>query len=94
MQWGSGTAPAAAAISTSVAVTFGVAFSNTAYSVQVTPTVTGVTGDTPPAACSSQATSIGSTQFTANFFAGAEANSDNKNITSSVPFTWFAVGPT
>lgn len=93
IQWGSDTAPSAGAISTSKAVTFGTAFSGNAYTVQVTPTATGVTSDSPSASCSAQATSLGSTGFTANFFAGAENEGGNTDITSSVPFTWLAVGP-
>jgi hypothetical protein len=93
VQWGADTAPSAAAISTTKAVTFGVAFSGTPYYVGVTPTVAGVTSDSPAAACSAQALSQSQTGFTASFFAGAENNGGNTNITSSVTFKWFAVGP-
>lgn len=94
VQWGSDTAPTAASVLTTKAVTFGVAFSGTPYTVQVTPTSGGVTSDTPSGRCSAQAISANTTGFTASLFAGAEdEGSGSTNITSTVAFTWFAVGP-
>lgn len=94
VQWGSDTAPIAAAIVSTKAVTFGVAFSGTPYTVQVTPTAGGVTSDTPSARCSAQALSANTTGFTASMFAGAEdEGSGSTNITSTVAFTWLAIGP-
>ncbi|OGT56279.1 MAG: hypothetical protein A3E01_06935 [Gammaproteobacteria bacterium RIFCSPHIGHO2_12_FULL_63_22] len=94
VQWGSDTAPTAASVVTTKAVTFGVAFSGTPYTVQVTPTSGGVTSDTPAARCSAQALSANTTGFTASLFAGAEdEGSGSTDITSTVAFTWLAIGP-
>ena len=93
VQWGTDTAPISANVLSSKAVTFGVAFSGAPYSVQVTPTVGGVTLDTPAGRCSAQALSASATGFTASVFAGAEANGGGTNISSAVSFNWLAIGP-
>lgn len=92
-QWGTDTAPSAGTISTSKAVTFGTAFSSTPYYCEASPNAINVTGDSPSGAPSSQAINYSSSGFTANFFVGAENNGGDTDITSSIPFKWFAVGP-
>lgn len=95
LQWGSDACPIAAAIYSTKAVTFGTAFSGTPYYVGVTPTVGGVTSDTPSARCSAQALSATSSGFTASVFAGAEDEGiGSPNITAQVTFNWLAIGPT
>jgi hypothetical protein len=94
VEWGNDTAPTAASVVTTKAVTFHTAFSGTPYYVGVTPTAGGVTSDTPSARCSAQALSANSTGFTASLFAGAEDEGNGStNITSSVSFNWMAIGP-
>ena len=90
IQMGSGTVPTAAAIKSSVAVTFASAFDSTPVYVGLTANAAGVTGES--AHVSMQATSLSASGFTAHAFAGAEDGGGNLNITSSVPFQYIAIG--
>lgn len=94
IQWGSDTAPTASStlISTK-AVTFGTAFSSTPYFIAVTPAVAGVTNNSPADPPSGYYTSPSSSGFTAGFFCGSENNAGTISITSTIPFTWMAIGP-
>lgn len=89
--WGNDTAPSTGTLKTTKAVTFGTAFSGTPYHVSVIPTSATSTGES--GACSSQALSASASGFTASFFAGAEDNGGVAEINTTVPFTYFAVGP-
>lgn len=88
---GSGTASTNGTIRVTSSVTFATAFT-AAPKVVVTPTIGAVTGDSPAASCSAQATSIATTGFTAEFFAGAENNGGETDITSNVTYNWIAMG--
>lgn len=89
---GSGSAATNGTITVTASVTFPAAFAS-APNVVVTPTIGGVTGDSPSGHVSAQATNISTTGFTAEFFAGAENNGGNANITSAVTFNYMAMGP-
>lgn len=95
MKWGTDTAPAApSSLSTSKAVTFsGTAFT-AVQSCQVTPGAVSVTGQ--GAQVTPAYTSLGTTGFTANFFAGAEntgtGGSNGDKISGTVPFSWVVYG--
>jgi hypothetical protein len=93
VQGGADTAPTASAISTSKAVTFGTAFSAEPFFIGVSPKATGVTNNSPSDHPSGTYTSPTASGFTANFFCGAENTGGTITITSTIPFTWLAVGP-
>ena len=92
LQWGSGTMPASGNTTASVAVSFSPSFSGLPYHV-------GVTGGTGSGATSSGGLLILSagSRSASGFTACADTNglgSGSGGITSAVPFTWFAIGPT
>ena len=90
IQTGTGSAPTAAAESTtSAAVTFGEAYA-TLLHIDVTPTGTG--GFTGRGAGVDKQVNGSTTGFTVRFYAGAEHGSNDYNITSTVNFTWVAFG--
>ena len=90
VQTGTGSAPTAAAESTtSTAVTFGTAYA-TLLHIDVSPTGTG--GFTGRGAGVDKQINGSTTGFTARFYAGAEHGSNDYNITSTVNFTWVAFG--
>lgn len=93
IQWGTDTAPTAAAITSTKAVTFHTAFSGTPWFVVVSPAATGVTNNSPADYASGSYSSPSSTGFTAALFCGAENNAGTIAITSTIPFTWLAIGP-
>ncbi len=90
VQTGSGTAATSGTTATSEGVTFGAAFDTAPVVVGVTPTVGSVTSE--GAHVSAQATSITTSGFTANFFAGAEDGGGDLSISTPVTFRWIAFG--
>lgn len=92
--WGTDTCPTASStLFSTKSVTFGTAFSGTAYAVVCTPTSTGVSNNNPPDDASISATSISSSGFTARAFVGAENSASTISITSTIGFTYIAIGP-
>lgn len=91
-QVGSDTAPTAGAITTSKAVTFATAYDETPLFFAISVAAQGVTGDTPSAHVSSSYAGLSTTGATAHFFAGAENNGGNTNITSTIAFKYLVVG--
>lgn len=89
VQFGTGTAPTAAAEFTSVAATFPTAYV-TLLHVDCTPTGSG--GFTPHGTGVSKQVNGSTTGFTVRFFAGAEFGASDWNITTAVGFTWVAYG--
>lgn len=88
---GNDTAPTNSTIRVTKSVVFGTAFGATPK-VFIAPTIGSVTGDTPSADVSFAVTARSTTGFTVEFFAGAENNGGNTNITTPVTFDWFAMG--
>jgi hypothetical protein len=89
--YGSGTAPTAGAKRTSVAITFPYAFASNPKHLNVTPTVSQVTGE--GAGVSWAYTGLSTTGCTVHFFAGAEElGSGDTNITTAVTFTYEVTG--
>jgi len=89
IQTGSGTAPTAAAQTTSLAVTFPEAYT-TLLHVDINPTIGAVTGESGGVETSYTGSITG---FTARFIApDMGAVSGSENITSAVTFTWVAFG--
>jgi hypothetical protein len=96
IQWGADTAPTATGFHTSKAVTFGTAFSGAPTFVGVTPKVgAGVTNNSPADWPLGTYTSETTTGFTAHFHCPGEneVGAGDINVTSSIPFTWLAIGP-
>lgn len=91
-QWGHGTVPTAAALTSSVAVTFPVPFADTNYAISVIAGAVGVTSNSPSGSPSMQFTNKSTTGFTANAFVGEENTGGSDTITSSIPFDYIAVG--
>lgn len=88
---GSGTSPNTGTLKSTLSVTFATAFTGTPTHVSITPTSASSTGE--GGGVSAQATGISSTGFTANFFAGAEDQGGVAELTSTIPFTFLAIGP-
>lgn len=86
IQWGTGTAPASGTYTTSLAVTYGTAYT-TAPFVAAMP-YNALSGGPPVAFLSSAPTTTG---FTATFDV-AEGAAVNSTITATVSFGWLAVG--
>lgn len=93
-QWGTGTAPTAAGLHTSVAITFGIAFDSAPWHVDPCPVLSsGVTSNSPPGFPSRAYSSPSTSGCTVHFFVGEENNGGTDTINSTIPFTWRAVGP-
>jgi hypothetical protein len=91
--WGNGTCPTAAALTSTVAVTFPTAFSDVPYAITVTAKSTAVTSNSPSGSPSMQATSHAAAGFTANAFVGEENQGGTDVINSAIGFTYIAIGP-
>lgn len=94
-QWGSDTAPSnGSGLTTTKAVTFGTAFSGTPTHIDITPVLSsGVSSNSPPGFPTKHYSSPSTTGFTAGFAVGEENTGGTDTISSTIPFTYFAVGP-
>ncbi len=90
--WGGGTIPTAAALTSSVAVTFPVPFADTTYRLQLTAGAVNVTSNSPSGSPSMQWTNKSTTGFTAHAFVGEENTGGTDVINSSIPFDYYATG--
>lgn len=89
VQFGTGTAPTAAAEYTSVAVSFSTAYA-TLLHVSCSPT--GSSGFTGRGTGATQQIAGSTSGFTARFSCGNEHGAGDYNITTAVTFTWIAFG--
>lgn len=92
--WGTGTAPTASALHTSVAITFSKTFDSAPYHISVIPILSsGVSSNSPSGFPTWSVASPSTTGTTVHFFVGEENTGGTDTLISTIPFTYWAKGP-